>query len=54
MFKHDENEISRSVSKGPAGLYWLKDFLKRNLEVKQMEAQNLNSARAQMVNKFIV
>lgn len=37
-----------------AGRYWLKGFLKRHDEIRNRKAQNLNPARAQKLNKFIV
>lgn len=37
-----------------AGKDWLNGFLKRNSEVRNRESQNLNEARAQKMNRFIV
>ncbi|XP_072380502.1 uncharacterized protein [Diabrotica undecimpunctata] len=41
-------------SKGIAGRYWLRGFMKRNPQIRPRKAQNLNPARAQKLNKFIV
>lgn len=43
-----------SLQKGLAGRKWLKGFLARNKHVSKRTAQNLNPARAQKVNRFIV
>lgn len=37
-----------------AGHYWLKGFMERNPQIRARKAQNLNPARAQKLNKFIV
>ncbi|XP_050500738.1 uncharacterized protein LOC126880734 [Diabrotica virgifera virgifera] len=40
--------------KEKAGRYWLKGFMERNPQIRVRKAQNLNPARAQKLNKFIV
>lgn len=47
--KHPFNEF-----RGMAGKDWLRGFLKRHPEIARRKAQNLNEARAQKLNKFIV
>lgn len=37
-----------------AGRFWLRGFLTRNPQIRNRKAQNLNPARAQKLNKFIV
>ncbi|KAJ8935738.1 hypothetical protein NQ314_012663 [Rhamnusium bicolor] len=37
-----------------AGRYWLNGFMQRNPQIRPRKAQNLNPARAQKLNKFIV
>lgn len=52
----ETNQISNPFSKTSkmAGRYWLKGFLKRHDDIRNRKAQNLNPARAQKLNKFIV
>lgn len=51
-----QNNISNPFtnSKEMAGRYWLKGFFSRNPQISQRKAQNLNPARAQKLNPFIV
>lgn len=52
----EKNRIPHMFSqeKCLAGRYWLKAFLSRHPEISPRRAQNMNPARAQKLNKFIV
>ncbi|XP_072375567.1 uncharacterized protein, partial [Diabrotica undecimpunctata] len=52
----EQNNLPHFFSQGTkmAGRYWLKGFLQRHPEISIRKAQNMNPARAQKLNKFIV
>lgn len=55
VFDYCELEkISHPFTSGIAGKHWLKLFLKRNPNIANRKSQNLNEARAQKLNRFIV
>lgn len=52
----EQNRLPNVFSKEKrlAGRYWLKAFLQRHPEISPRRAQNMNPARAQKLNKYIV
>lgn len=50
----DANNIGVNTQSQMIGRDWLRGFMKRHRNIRRRKAQNLNPARAQKVNKFVV